>query len=84
MQDEWKLLEETAGMLQAELVRSVLEAQGIMVTLVQEGAGRAMGMTFGSMGAVQILVPASSLEAARQVLVDYNLGDEDNSSPVEE
>ncbi len=92
----WELVVTAAGMPQAELLRSVLEAQGIQTMLSQEGWGHAMGLTVGSMGRVEVLTPASQVAEARQILEEYypNLGDvagdedeaefvEDESGPAE-
>ncbi|NIW46962.1 MAG: hypothetical protein GWN30_20085, partial [Gammaproteobacteria bacterium] len=45
--------------------------------LVQEGAGRAYGLTIGPLGEVEIYVPANRLEEAMQILDDYESGDLD-------
>jgi hypothetical protein len=75
MSDEsWETVEEVYGELQAEILRGLLEAQGIPVYLNQEGAGRAYGLNVGPLGGVQLMVPASLLETARQVLEDYYAG----------
>ena len=67
MTDDWIVLDEVAGMLQAEILRGLLEAQEIPTVLSQEGAGRAMGLIVGSMGNVQILVPSKDQERAREL-----------------
>ena len=74
MSETWEVIAEIYGELQAELLRGLLEAQGILVALNQEGAGRAYGLNVGPLGLVQILVPASSVEDARHVLADYYAG----------
>ncbi len=71
---KWEVLEIVAGDLQAELLRGLLEAQGIQVILNQEGAGRALGLNVGPLGEVEILVPTSQLESAKQILDDYYAG----------
>ncbi len=68
---EWEMVYETNGMLMAEILRGVLEAQEIAVTLSQEGIGRVYGLTVGTLGRVQILVPSSEVERARQILEEY-------------
>lgn len=70
----WELLAVTAGDLQAELIRGLLEAQGIQVQLSQEGAGRAIGLSVGPLGEVEILVPSNQIEFARKILEDYMAG----------
>lgn len=72
--DNWEVVHEVSGELQAELMRGLLEAQGIHVMLNQEGAGRAYGLNVGRLGQVRILVPTSQLEEARSILNDYFSG----------
>ncbi|MEW5870130.1 MAG: DUF2007 domain-containing protein [Chloroflexota bacterium] len=74
MHDEWEVIEEVAGALQAEVVRGFLEAQGVPTVLSQEGAGSVYAMTVGVLGRVQILVPPDQVEHARQILADYYAG----------
>jgi hypothetical protein len=74
MSETWEVIAEIYGELQAELLRGLLKAQGILVVLNQEGAGRAYGLNVGPLGLVQIMVPASSVEDARHVLADYYAG----------
>jgi hypothetical protein len=47
---EWVIIEEIQGELQAQLLRGLLESQGIPVKLNQEGAGRAFGLTVWTPG----------------------------------
>lgn len=91
-QEEWVLVDTVAGQLQAEVVRGLLEAQGIQVWLNQAGAAHAYAMTVGSMGRVEILVPSSASEQAQQILDEYYEGNLDdmglqgieNEPPVED
>lgn len=73
-QDKWVVLDEIAGAGQADILSGLLNSQGIPTTLSQEGAGHAFALTVGDLGRVQILVPSSSLEAARQILQDFYAG----------
>lgn len=70
----WEIVAEISGEVQAELLRGLLEAQGIPVLLNQEGAGRAYGLNVGPLGVVQILTPTASAKEARRVLADYYAG----------
>ncbi len=75
MSDEkWEVVTEVSGELQADLMRNLLEAQGIKVFLNQEGAGKAYGLTVGPLGQVQVLVPKSKSQEARQIVDDYYAG----------
>jgi hypothetical protein len=77
---EWVMVDETAGMLQAELLRGLLEAEGISVMLLQEGAGKAIGLTVGPLGTVQMLVKPADAPRARQALDEFY---RELSTPVE-
>lgn len=81
---EWVAIETVPGDLQAEILRGLLEAQGIQVYLSQEGAGRAIGLSVGPLGAVEILVPAESRQLALQVLEDYHAGLFGNEADLDE
>ncbi len=73
-EDKWELVIEVSGEFQANLLRNLLEAQGIKVFLNQEGAGKAYGLTVGPLGQVQILVPEYQSQEARQIVDDYYAG----------
>lgn len=59
---------EASGQAEAELLRSLLEAHGITVWLSGESAGAAIGLSFGSLGRIEVMVRESDLEQARQLL----------------
>ena len=71
---KWELITTVSGELQANILRKLLVVQGIKVFLSQEGAGRAVGLTMGPLGEVQVLVPENQSEAARQIVDDYYAG----------
>ncbi len=73
--EEWVLVDKVPGQLQAEIIKGLLEAQGVMVWLNQEGAAHGYALTVGTLGMVEVLVPTSEVEKARQVLDAYNRGD---------
>jgi len=77
-EDEWILVDKVQGQLQGEILRGLLEAQGIMVWINQEGAARAYAVSVGTLGMVEILVPSSAVEQAHQVLEAYHRGDFEN------
>lgn len=58
----------TTGMLQAQLLKSVLESAGIPVVLKYESIGQIYGLTLDGLGEVQVQVPPDRLEEARKVL----------------
>jgi len=71
----WKTVITVQGELQAELLRGLLEAQGIPVRLSQEGIARVFGLAVGPSAEVDILVPESKLQAGRKVIQDYEAGE---------
>jgi hypothetical protein len=73
--DEWVLIDQAQGQLQAEIIKGLLEAQGIMVWLNQEGAAHAYAIEIGTLGTVEILVPTSMVAEAQAILDEYKRGD---------
>jgi hypothetical protein len=71
----WKTVISVQGELQAEVMRGLLEAQGIPVNLSQEGVGRAYGFGVGPLSEVEILVPDNFAEAAQKVIERYQTGE---------
>ena len=71
---KWVVITKVIGELQAELLRGLLEAQGIPVQLAEEGAGRVYGIMVGPLGEVELLVPADYAQDARDVLGRYESG----------
>lgn len=67
-------VDKVSGELQAEIIRGLLEAQGIPVMLSQEGAARAIGVNIGPFGEVEILVAEDHADRAFQVLAEYRAG----------
>jgi len=85
--DEWVVIENVSGDLQAEILRGLLEAQGVPVLLSRESAGRAIGLSVGPLGEVVILVHAENLQEAQRVLADYHSGlfeEEEGSISIDE
>ncbi len=56
------------GALQASVIKSHLESEGIPVLLEYESAGRVFGLTVDGLGEVRVLVPESVIEDARRVI----------------
>jgi hypothetical protein len=75
-EQHWEVVDSAPGEIQAELLRGLLASQGIPAFLSQEGIGHfGYVVTVGALGKVDILVPASMLEAARAVLDAYYAGE---------
>jgi hypothetical protein len=68
----WERLTEVAGRMQADLLRSHLEAEGIEVELFQESIGvNAYPVTVDGLGNVQLFVPKEKLAEARRILAEH-------------
>lgn len=73
--EEWVVVDQVAGPLQGEILRGLLEAQGVEAELSQESAGQyGFAVNIGELGRVEILVPVEQVEQARKVLEDYYAG----------
>jgi Putative prokaryotic signal transducing protein len=69
---KWALLAEVSGRLQADFIKSHLEAEGILTELFQESVGQhAYPVTVDGLGRVQIFVRKSDLPAARKILEQH-------------
>ena len=71
---DWVVVDTVNGSLNAEILRGLLQAQGIEVLLSQEGAGRALGLEVGLMGDIDILVNSDDVPEARGLIDDYYSG----------
>ncbi len=69
---KWELLTEANGRMQADLLKSYLEAEGIEVELFQEALGHLYGITIDGLGRVQLFVPKEQAAQAREILAAYS------------
>lgn len=68
----WELLTEADGRLEAELLKSYLEANEIPVELFQEAIGHHIyPVTMDGLGRVQIFVPRTKAGEARRLLDEF-------------
>lgn len=56
------------GELEANVMKSHLESEGIPVLLKYEAIGRVIGLTIDGLGEVRILVPKEFAEQAREII----------------
>jgi len=71
----YEKLTEINGRLEAEMIESLLEAQGIDVELIQESVGHtSIPVTVDGLGRVQIFVPKGKILEARELLKTYQEG----------
>ena len=72
---KWEKLAEVQGRLEAELIESFLEANGVDVELIQESVGHsAFPVMVDGLGRVQIFVPKDKIQEARELFSDYKEG----------
>lgn len=69
---KWEKLVEVYGRLEADVIKSFLEAQGVPVELFQEAVGfHAFPTTIDGLGRVQIFVPKEKFAEAKELLEAY-------------
>jgi hypothetical protein len=69
---QWEKLADVYGRLEADVIKSFLEAEGVPVELFQEAVGRHIyPTTIDGLGRVQLFVPKEKLEEARKLFEDY-------------
>ena len=76
---KWEKLADVYGRLEAEGIKSFLEAEGIQVELIQEAIGQLIPTNYDAFGLVQIFVPKEQFEEARKLFEAYQ-----NASPTDE
>ena len=70
---QWELLTEVQGRLEAELLKTYLEAYGIDVELFQESVGHHVyPVMVDGLGRVQLFVAKDQAKEAHQLLDEYN------------
>ena len=66
---KYELLVELYGRMEADLLKSYLEAQGIPVELFQESVGHSIyPVSLTGLGSVQVFVPNEKIKQARAAL----------------
>ena len=74
MNEEIIVIESISDVLEAEILRSLLESHGIHVLLSREAASTVIGLTVGPLAQVNLLVPQSQVDEAKKILDDYYKG----------
>ncbi len=67
-----------AGLLEADMIKALLEAQDFTVVLSQESLGRSMGLSAGPLGKVEVLVPAEQADEVNKYLSEIDEGEYSN------
>jgi hypothetical protein len=72
---KYEVLAEVNGRLEAEMIESFIEAEGIDVELIQESVGQSVyPVAVDGLGRVQIFVPKDNMIEARELLKIYRDG----------
>lgn len=74
MNEEIVAIETTSGIMEAEILRGLLESMGVTIWMSQESAGKIYSLGIGRLGRVDLMVRANQAEEARQILADYHAG----------
>ena len=88
---KWVSVFSAAGLLEADMLKAFLEAQGLQVFLSQESVGKTLGLSAGRLGEVEVLVPEEQVVDAKRLIdeiedgkfydIDYADDSEENSGP---
>ena len=71
---KWELITQVESMIEAEIIRGMLEAQDFEVLVSQEGYQHAIGLMGAPFAMIDIFVPNDQAEAAHHLMDDYNEG----------
>lgn len=74
MSEEIVVVETTSGMMEADILRGLLESMNISVGLSHESAGKIYALGVGRLGRVDLMVPADQADEARRIIADYHAG----------
>lgn len=69
---KWELLAEIQGRWEADIIKAMLDSNGIESELFQESVGSLYPTSLDMLGLVQIFVPKKDAEAARALMEEYN------------
>ncbi len=71
---KYELLTEISGRMQADLLESFLEANGVDVELFQESVGHTIyPVNVDALGNVQVFVPKEDIKKAKKLLEEFNI-----------
>jgi hypothetical protein len=72
---KWEKLTETNGRMEADMLKSYLEAEGIHVELFQEAVGHHIyPVMVDGLGRVQLFVSKEQINLAKELLEEYKGG----------
>lgn len=82
--NNWVVIRTEFFNLQAEILRGLLEANGIQVHLSSEGYQNAIGFDGPPHHQIEILVPEADEAPARALLIEYDAGKLENENGNQE
>ncbi|MGH2581799.1 MAG: putative signal transducing protein [Anaerolineales bacterium] len=65
---KWETMLVLHDPVQAEILKGMLEANGVQVLLSKEGAAKALGLSVGAMSEIELRVPSGQTEIAQELL----------------
>jgi len=65
---QWVEVTESLSPLEADVIKSRLEAANIPALIEQEAIGTVMGLTVGPLGSAKVLVPETMADQAQELL----------------
>jgi hypothetical protein len=71
---KWEFVTSVSDPIQAEILKGLLEAQGVMIHIVREGYQAAYGFANQPSVRIELLAPNDQAEEAKQIIADYNAG----------
>jgi hypothetical protein len=74
MQSKFSIVATASGKLEADIIKGMLEAQGVETMLSYEAAGTAYGLGVGPLARVEILVRDEQVPEAEAILAEYHSG----------
>jgi len=77
--EEWKKLREMLPLIKAEIIRNILESEGIPVMFKSAAFPFTDTVYFGMGGMVDVLVPEKLFKQAESILSTFQGGGEDGS-----
>ncbi len=63
-----------SGKIEAEILRGLLESNGIQVWLLHEAAATVYGLGVGPLARVDLMVPAAQAKQAAEIIKGYRSG----------
>jgi hypothetical protein len=74
MESKYVVVETTAGLIQAQIIKSLLESREIPALLSHESAATVFSVSVGPLAEVDILVPAAMETQARMLIDEFHSG----------